>query len=421
MKAGGPLTVRDFRLLSAGQLASTIGDYCYTIALPWYVLSSHGTAVLLGVVLAFYGVPRTVLIPVGGVLSDRLSPRTAMLLADSSRCVLVGVLVLLATRHTVSLAFLAPTAALIGAGEGLFIPASFAILPSVLNTSQLAAGNGLFMAFQQTGSLIGPAIGGAVVALASPAPAFGIDAASFAVSALTLAFIRRPVAAAASPSPIAESPRGGGVLTLLRTSRALQILLVITIAANLALGGLSEVALPALSHQRFGASGFGLLLTCDAAGSIVGALAAMRGGSLRRPAVVAAGVFMLGAIAMCFVPFAGGIPGAAVCMAVMGGAISAGNTLMLPRLQAWTPPELMGRVMSLIMLAAFGSAPLSVLLTGLFVAHVSAAAFFPLVGIIDSIVFVGALAFPQWRNFGAPVPEDEIPPLAVEPEAGSVN
>jgi MFS family permease len=117
-----PLAVRDFRLLSAGQLASTIGDFCYAIALPWYVLSSHGSAVLLGVVLAFYGVPRTALIPVGGVLSDRLSPRTVMLLADASRCVMVAVLVLLATRHTVSLVFLAPTAALIGAGEGLFSP-----------------------------------------------------------------------------------------------------------------------------------------------------------------------------------------------------------------------------------------------------------------------------------------------------------
>jgi predicted MFS family arabinose efflux permease len=418
-----PLAVRDFRLLSAGQLASTIGDFCYAIALPWYVLSSHGSAVLLGVVLAFYGVPRTALIPVGGVLSDRLSPRTVMLLADASRCVMVAVLVLLATRHTVSLVFLAPTAALIGAGEGLFIPASFAILPSMLDPSQLTSGNGLFMAFQQTGSLIGPAIGGAVVALASPAPAFGIDAASFAVSALTLAFIRRPAAVSApEPEPASEpAARSGGVLSLLRNSRVLQILLIITVAANLALAGLTEVALPALSHQRFGASGFGVLLTCDAAGGIAGALAATRFGGLRRPAVVAAGAFMLAAIAMCFVPFAGGVPGAAVCMVALGGGVSFGNTIMLPRLQAWAPPELLGRVMSLVMLAAFGSAPLSFALTGLFVAHVSSAAFFPVVGIADAIVFLGGLAFPQWRNFGAPVHDNEVPPLAVESEAGSVN
>ena len=67
----GPLSVPGFRLLTFGQFASTIGDYCYAVALPWLVLSAHGGALLLGTVLACYGVPRTVLIPVGGVLATR--------------------------------------------------------------------------------------------------------------------------------------------------------------------------------------------------------------------------------------------------------------------------------------------------------------------------------------------------------------
>ena len=64
--------MRSFRLLTGGQFASTIGDFCYAVALPWLVLSAHGGAILLGVVLACYGVPRTVLIPVGGVLADKV-------------------------------------------------------------------------------------------------------------------------------------------------------------------------------------------------------------------------------------------------------------------------------------------------------------------------------------------------------------
>ena len=136
----GPLAVRSFRLLAGGQLASTIGDYCYAVALPWLVLSAHGGAILLGTVLACYGVPRTVLIPVGGVLADKLGPRTLMLTADAVRCVLVAGLAVLATRHVVSLAALGPIAALIGAGEGLFIPASYAIMPSLLDGERLAAG-----------------------------------------------------------------------------------------------------------------------------------------------------------------------------------------------------------------------------------------------------------------------------------------
>src|SRR5215469_11166365 len=67
----GPLAVRSFQLLTGGQLASTAGDFCYAVALPWLVLSAHGGPVLLGAVLACYGVPRTVLIPLGGMLADK--------------------------------------------------------------------------------------------------------------------------------------------------------------------------------------------------------------------------------------------------------------------------------------------------------------------------------------------------------------
>jgi MFS family permease len=173
----GPLAVRNFRLLTAGQLASTVGDYCYAVALPWLVLSTHGGPVLLGTVLACYGVPRTVLIPMAGMLTDKIGARRLMLLADVLRCVLVAVLALLATRHVVSLPALGPLAALIGAGEGLFIPASYTIMPSLLEPRQLAAGNSLSMAAVRAGSLLGPALGGALVATAGSGPAFAVDAA----------------------------------------------------------------------------------------------------------------------------------------------------------------------------------------------------------------------------------------------------
>src|SRR5438045_943099 len=54
----GPLSLPAFRLLAVGQFTSTIGDYCYAVALPWLVLSGGGSAASLGVVLACYGIPR---------------------------------------------------------------------------------------------------------------------------------------------------------------------------------------------------------------------------------------------------------------------------------------------------------------------------------------------------------------------------
>ena len=201
--------MRSFRLLCGGQFASTIGDFCYAVALPWLVLSAHGGAILLGIVLACYGVPRTVLIPVGGVLADKIGPRTLMLAADAARCVLVAGLAVLAARHIASLAALGPIAALIGAGEGLFIPASFAIMPSLLDGERLAAGNALSTAAVQAGSLLGPALGGALVAVTrASTAAFAVDAASFGVSALTLLLIPRRPASGSVAWP--SWSRGGG-------------------------------------------------------------------------------------------------------------------------------------------------------------------------------------------------------------------
>jgi MFS family permease len=329
----GPLSAGSFRLLACGQLTSTVGDYCYAVALPWLVLSTHGGAVLLGTVLACYGLPRTVLIPVGGLLADKIGARTIMLAADAARCGLVAGLVVLAAGHVASLALLGPLAALLGAGEGLFIPASFSITPSLLEPGHLAAGNAINSAAVQAGSVAGPVLGGLLVATAGSAPAFAVDAASFAVSALSLALIRlrpRPDPAGGPAGQVHADAAGrgrprdtglgaeGGVWPLLRRSRLLQVIVVNVIAANLAFGGTFEVALPALAHARFGAGCYGALIACLGVGAVIGALAAARGGNAGRPALVASGSFLVEALAVAFIPYLGGLPGAAAATFVLG-------------------------------------------------------------------------------------------------------
>ncbi len=89
-----------------------------------------------------------------------------MLAADAARCALVTALVVLASQRLASLPLLAPVAALLGAGEGLFLPASFTIMPALLEPDQLTAGNALSSAMVQAGSLAGPVLGGLLVASA---------------------------------------------------------------------------------------------------------------------------------------------------------------------------------------------------------------------------------------------------------------
>jgi predicted MFS family arabinose efflux permease len=405
----GPLGVRSFRLLAGGQFTSTIGDYCYAVALPWLVLSSHGGAILLGTVLACYGVPRTVLIPVGGVLADKVGPRTVMLAADAARCVLVAGLVVLAARHTASLAVLGPIAAGLGAGEGLFIPASYSIMPSLLDGDQLATGNATSAAAMQAGSLLGPALGGALVATTRASTwAFAIDAGSFAVSALTLTLIPRraadgTVSAAADEAAEAGAGDGGdqGVLALLKRSRVLQVILVVVVAANLAGGGESEVALPSLAHARFGAGGYGALLACFAAGAVIGTLAAARTGGLRRPAIFASAMFLVEAVAIALTPYLGGEAGATAMLFISGATNGLGNIPLLTVTQKWVSPALLGRIMGAVMLCAFGSFPLSVAVAGVLVRHIGPSLFFPVAGALVAAAIVYGLTQREFREFGA--------------------
>jgi len=413
----GPLGVRSFRLLCGGQFASTIGDFCYAVALPWLVLSAHGGAILLGTVLACYGVPRTVLIPVGGVLADKVGPRTLMLAADAARCVLVAGLAVLAARHVATLVALGPIAALIGAGEGLFIPASFAIMPSLLDGERLAAGNALSTAAVQAGSLLGPALGGALVALTGASTgAFAVDAASFGVSALTLLLIpRRPAPGSLTAEP---APRGG-VLALLSRSRELQVILVVVIAANLASGGMGDVALPALAHARYGAAGYGALLACLAVGGIAGTLGAARTGNLRSPVIFASAVFLAESAAIALVPYPGGEPGAAVLLCLVGACNGLGNVTVLTVMQKWVPAGLLGRVMGALMLCSFGSFPLSVAVSGVLVHHLGPTPFFPVAGALVAVAILGGLTQREFRAFGATA--DGGDPVAVAQAADDLK
>jgi MFS family permease len=414
---GSPLADRNFRLLTAGQATSTIGDFCYAVALPWFVLSSHGGTVLLGIVLACYGVPRTALIPLGGILADRIGPRRLMLGADLARCLLAVALTVLAARHLATLAWLAPVAALLGAGEGLFMPASFAIMPSLLPAGSLQAGNAINSAAVQVGTVLGPTLGGTLVATSGPVPAFAIDAASFAVSALALWLMRPPpavsapveAAGAGRADATAEGEAAGAaagrktappsVWRLLRGSVFFRRVLLISVLANLTFAGTFEVALPALAHAHYGAGGFGTLMACLGVGSVAGTLVAARRLTSARPMVVASAAFIGAGVFVALMPFLGGLPGAALAALLFGAGIGFGDIIVITLIQQWSPAAMLGRVMSMIMLASLGVFPLSVAVSGLLVRAFGPVPFFPAAGATLVLGLVIALASSEVRNF----------------------
>jgi len=410
-------------------LASNVGDAFYAVALPWYVLAGHGGALLLAVVLAAYGIPRTALLAVGGHASDRWRPWTVMMGADTLRAAAVAALAVVAVSGPANPYLLIPIAVLVGAGEGLFVPGSFAIVPSLLPDEDLQAGNAITSGGTQLATLIGPAVGGAVVALVGSSPAFTVDAASFAISAVTLARIRaherhrepmpatEPTVLVSSgslgedhPATDGQAPAGLPTLRqLVASERVLQVVIIVLVAANLGSGGMSEVALPALAHGPFhaGAGGYGALVAAFGGGALIGTVIAAHTCRAHRPAVIASIAFLIEAGCLGVIPYLGGTIPAGAALAAFGALNGFGNVITITAFQRWAPPALMGRLMGLLMFAAMGVFPLSVLLGGVVVHDAGPAPFFPLAAVILAVAVIAGLSQRSWRTFGS---NDSLPP-----------
>jgi hypothetical protein len=402
------LRVRDFRLLIGGQMVSTAGDMFYAVALPWLVLNNGGTAQALSLVLAAYSIPRVGTVLVGGWLSDRLHPRRVMLLADILRAGLVGVLAGLATHGAPPLWQICAIAVPLGACEGLFLPASFAILPTILHGDRLQAGNAINATTMQLANLIGPSIGGFVVGRLQSGPALAVDAATFVVSALTLWAMH------GSALPVDEKQHmeeeqpltTGGMAPfwhLLRTWRLLQVALVIIIVGNLTIGGTLFVALPALAHGPLhaGAGGYGALLAAFGGGALLGGLLTGAAGRIPRQAVVILCLTLVQAAGLALLPFAGGVAGAAVLAGIAGLATGITNVLYLTLVQREAPPRLLGQIMGVFAFATLGLYPVSVALAGVVATRFGSGAMFPLTGLAIACAVGYGLAQREIRQLGA--------------------
>ncbi len=378
-----PLRVRPFRFLVLGQAVSEFGNAFQVVALPLLIFARGGTAAQIGLVVSAFGFGRLITTPMAGILVDRYGAVRIMAVSDLGRMLLAAGLATVAATGwggTVAIGLLAGPVGLLA---GLFMPAEWAVMPSVLPAEDLAAGNALNTTITYAAGLIGPSVAGLVVGFADPATAFGIDAATFAVSALTLVTIARLRTAAPSAKKAegagAHEPKG--LLGLLRASPLLRAILVVTIVANLTMGGLNRVALPALATGEFGAGarGLGIMLAAFAAGSMIGGLFAAGFASVRSRGRAAMLSGLVLAACVTLTPLAG-LAGAAVLLLLAGVAATVTNVLVVTTVQKGTPPHLLGRTMSAIMFSGVSLFPVSVAVVGFLVDAYGSSSFFYITG-----------------------------------------
>ncbi|HET7483728.1 MAG TPA: MFS transporter, partial [Actinomycetota bacterium] len=175
-----PLRQRDFGLLWVGMTASLIGDGLYFVAIAWQVLDLSDRPSALSIVGVAWTVPQLLFLLIGGVLTDRLDRRTVLIGSDVVRGVAIGVLGVLSIAGTLVLWHVVVLVAIYGAAEAFFMPAFGAIVPDLVPSDMLVQANSLDQFVRPVAlRLVGPALGGLVIAGLGVGWAFIFDAASF--------------------------------------------------------------------------------------------------------------------------------------------------------------------------------------------------------------------------------------------------
>jgi MFS family permease len=408
-RSQNPFSVRDFRLLWVGEAVSSLGDQFALIALPWLALVMTGSGLALGGVLALMAIPRALFMLIGGVSVDRLSPRRVMIGSNAVRLVAVAVFGVVVLAGLAELWMLYVFALVFGVADAFFFPAQTSIVPQLVEPEQLQRANGIVQGTAQATVLVGPALAGIVIAaLGSEAAdttgiAVGLllDAITFAISMVTLRLIHARQRAVHAATSIIESIREG--VRFVWGKASMRAVIVLSLSANLFIVGPLEVGLPYFAYTRLpeGVAAFGVLLAAFGGGSLLGLAA---GAMLPTPAPARLGTVVIVAISLAGLGLAALAPvqstlAAAVMTAASGIALGYGNLLGLTWIQTRIPSELMGRVMSLVMLGSMGLVPVSMLMAGAAV-QVSLDATLVVAGLGMAVVSLASLLSPAVRDLG---------------------
>ena len=382
------------------------------IALPWLVLKLTSDALALGTILALIGVPRAIFMLVGGAFTDRYPARLIMLISDVLRLLLTIMLSVLILTGWMQLWFLYLLAILFGIISGFFIPASQAMMPLLVRPEELTISNSIYQGTTYLSGFI--VLAGGLIALFAHqntphgsteftgiAAAMAFDAFTYLVSVITLVLMRwqevlkPPVQAARN---IVTSIREG--VAYLWQDDLLRTLFILMVAANFLFNGPVIVGIPVLADVRLAgsAAAYGTIMGAFGGGNLLGIVASNRLIQLlnRRLGTFMVGVIVSFGVGLGLLSIVTSMPAAFAIMLAMGAGNGVLSISLITFLQRKTPKEMLGRVMSLVMLASLGLQPISQALTGAAI-KVSLVGLFAGVGILMMMVAVWLAFQPATR------------------------
>lgn len=355
---------RAYRQVFLARAVSVLGTSMAPAALAFAVLGEPGgSAGRLGLVLAGRSVAQVVFLVFGGALADRFPRMRIMVCSD---------LAAFASQAAVAALFIAgnpPVAALVvlsavnGAAGALFLPASRGLVPQIVEPAQLQSANALIRLAQNSASLAGAAVSGALIVGVGAGWVIGVDAATFGVSALLVA---------ASGAPRAGSGGAGRTLAAeiregwdeFRSRRWVWVVVAQFGLVNMCFTACVYVLGPVVAKEHWsGALGWSAVIAANAAGLIAGSFAAMR---LRPARPLLAGTLATFGFAPALFLLAAGAPVwlVAASMLVNGVCADVFEVLWMTALAEHIPADRLSRVTSYDALGSFVLGPLGLLAVG---------------------------------------------------------
>ncbi|MGK5684313.1 MFS transporter [Actinoplanes sp. URMC 104] len=407
MKLPGPLAPlrhRQFRLLWTGMSASLVGDGVLLVALAWQVYDLFGVPAAMSAVGVALSLPQVATLLFGGVVSDRFDSRRVMLVSDLLRCAVMATLAVLSvTGALTSLWQILVLAAIHGAAAGFFGPAFDATVPKLVPADDLIAANSLDQFVRPAGTQIfGPMLAGAVIAAGGTGWAFGVNAATFALSvACLLTMSRLPLGPADAGEPaesLWQEMREG--LRYVRSRVWLWGTFLSATFTYLVFLGPTEVLLPYVVKQELGlgASSLSLILTSGGLGAVAAALAVGWIGIPRRFLTYMYGVWAVATLAVAGYGAATQTWQLALACVLVNGLEAAGTVAWATVKQHFVAEGMLGRVSSVDWFVSTALLPLSYALAAPVAQWIGVRETLMGAGLLGAAVTIGFLFLPGMRR-----------------------
>jgi MFS family permease len=340
---------RDLARLLFGEFVSGIGDWLYLVAILIVIYAETRSPVLLGIMGAARILPYVILSVPAGFVVDHFDRRMVLLVTDIAR----GVLMLLLAGLVVidaPVIFVVAISILAACFSTFFGPALAALLPSLVDESELGPANSAWATLDNLAFIVGPALAAVLIAVGGLAIAFLLNAVSFAFVAVILS--RLPRAVPASVSDEAEPDRRSPATAWRDLVGPLAGPFLLDSVTSVVGGGLGVLTVViAIDVLRAGEAGTGLL---NAATGIGGVLAGFAAGSLvaRRLSVPLLIGGLAGGIGLIWLGFSNSLVPAMLAIGVgVAGALllDVVNTTLIQRI---VPDALRGRAMGVIQMTS---------------------------------------------------------------------